>query len=72
MSAADGRVVLVTIRVRRDPAFPSDDFISLRRYVVGEEAEPEARAEVTSVERALEVARRWLEEGHRDDAATLP
>ena len=71
MRKSDEDIVLLTIRVRRDPAYPASKFISLRRYSIDLSTEPDRSAEVTTVDEAVVLTSRWLREpSYR--AVTLP
>jgi hypothetical protein len=56
------RVILVTARVRLDPVFPDVPFISLRRYEIPGNPEPESEAETTTIRAALDLIEGWLTE----------
>ena len=55
-------VVLLTVRVRYDPAFPDDRFLSLRRYTMGGDLLPEMSAEAGNVGDAIRLIELWLRE----------
>lgn len=54
------RVVLLTLRVRRDPAFANNLFVSLRRYELAQDDPNEETAEVATIEDALAALEGWM------------
>jgi hypothetical protein len=55
-------IALLTVRVRRDPAFPSDSFLSLRLYVIPGDGEPTLSAEFATIPEAVRLVGTWLED----------
>jgi hypothetical protein len=55
-------VMLVTVRVRYDPDFPNDRFITIRRYVTPGASESETTLELTDIDVATAEIRRWMKE----------
>jgi hypothetical protein len=61
VEAETDRTLIITVRVRLDPAFADIAFISLRRHFPPEAANLADQAEVTSTEEAMRIVRKWLE-----------
>lgn len=52
----------MTVRIRYDPSFPHDRFISLRKHTIGDDPESGDSAEVVDPEAALRLVQTWFEE----------
>jgi hypothetical protein len=55
------RTILITVRLRVDPAFEGVAFISLHQYAVPGTTEPVDIAEVSSTDEAIGIVQSWLE-----------
>jgi hypothetical protein len=66
MDAAATDVNLLTIRTRRDPAFPGQLFILVRTYPICGDSDAVVATETVSIESTLELVEAWL----RESAAT--
>jgi hypothetical protein len=55
-------VLLLTVRVRYDPSFPNDRFLTLRRYTIRGDPLPEMSADVAEVGEAIRLIESWLRE----------
>ena len=71
MNAHKEDVALLTIRARRDPAYPREVFIRVRTYRIPGDPEPVMSTETVSVDDVLTVVKNWLRNPDDPSAVTL-